>query len=390
MWKNRLGYICITAGCMVLLFMYSSPFLVYTCLLLVAAALVMGILLHREARNLKVDLNIEPAGLNGENVHPVMTLEAPVRLWASGYAMVEVSIQNLMFNTKEKKRFLMPVRGRENSFELPVATEKCGEVSVECRNVWIYDMFRLFRFRGKGFEEVRTVIFPGKVKIRLDMKRTAAGSRQEEGIVQNRRGNDPSEMFDIREYVPGDDIRSIHWKLSSKTDSLILREASDPSHYNVVVMPDFGLNQLGESATEKEINTAVGIGASVCRQLVHKGIPFCMAFPTVNGLKFKEVRSRRDYQRMLSQWLCIQIQKNSGDGLKYFVTEHMEQHFSKLIILSAGQYGQHMGSLDGQMEVTVLNTSENREDVMVSRAGTCETVEIPVKNNKDTVYRITC
>ena len=390
MWKNRLGYIFITAGCMVLLFMYSSPFLLYSLILLLLFALMMGILLKREAGTLRAELKIDPAGLNGEEIYPVMTVNADRKVWVSGYAMVEVSICNLMFDTIEQRRFFMPVNGSRNYFELPVSTEKCGEVVVECKNVWIYDLFRLFRFRGKGFDEVRTVIFPKRVKLRLDVKKTTLGARQEEGIIQNRKGNDPSEMFDIREYVPGDDIRSIHWKLSSKTDSLILRESSDPSDYSVVVMPDFGLDQLTDPATGREINASVGIGASVCRQLLQKGIPFCMAFPTANGLKFVEVKTRRDYQRMLSQWLSIKIQKNSGAGLKYFVTEHMEQYFSKLIILATGVYDQQLGSLDGHMEVTVLNVSEKREDVLVSRNGTCESIEIPVENKEDTVYRITC
>ena len=82
-------------------------------------------------------------------------------------------------------------------------------------------------------------------------------------MIQNRKGNDLSEIFDIREYVPGDDIRSIHWKLSSKTDTLILKEASDPSHYNVVILPDFGRKQLGETVSAREVNAAVGIGVAV-------------------------------------------------------------------------------------------------------------------------------
>ena len=63
--------------------------------------------------------------------------------------------------------------------------------------------------------------------IRVELDKNMTGASQEEGMIQNRKGNDPSEIFDIREYVPGDDIRSIHWKLSSKTDTLILKEASN-------------------------------------------------------------------------------------------------------------------------------------------------------------------
>ena len=40
----------------------------------------------------------------------------------------------------------------------------------------------------------------------------------------NWRGTPDLENYDLREYRPGDPLRSIHWKLSSKHDSLVVRE----------------------------------------------------------------------------------------------------------------------------------------------------------------------
>lgn len=37
-------------------------------------------------------------------------------------------------------------------------------------------------------------------------------------------GDDPSETFALREYVPGDRVRSIHWKLTEKTGEVIVRQ----------------------------------------------------------------------------------------------------------------------------------------------------------------------
>ena len=37
-----------------------------------------------------------------------------------------------------------------------------------------------------------------------------------------------SEIHDLREYRPGDSLHEIHWKLSAKTDKLIVREAEEP------------------------------------------------------------------------------------------------------------------------------------------------------------------
>lgn len=203
-------------------------------------------------------------------------------------------------------------------------------------------------------------------------------------MVQNRKGNDHSEIYDIREYMPGDDIRSIHWKLSSKTDKLILREPSDPSHYHVMILPDFGLDK---EESEDEINTAVAIGAAVARQMVRKGIPFCMALPTKDGLKLQEVTSGRDYQRMMSQWLGLKIQEKSGDGLRYFNMEHMEQCITRLFILSAGRYEENLSSLDGRIGITVLDCTNSTEGISVSKNGTCEIIELPA-GETDKVYRI--
>lgn len=43
-----------------------------------------------------------------------------------------------------------------------------------------------------------------------------------------KKGDDPSEIFDIREYADGDKIQRIHWKLSSKTGDLMVKEGSLP------------------------------------------------------------------------------------------------------------------------------------------------------------------
>ena len=43
-----------------------------------------------------------------------------------------------------------------------------------------------------------------------------------------RAGFDQSEVFEIRPYRPGDKTAQIHWKLSQKTDTLMLRQGSLP------------------------------------------------------------------------------------------------------------------------------------------------------------------
>lgn len=390
MWKSRLGYAVLIAGSFILLFFYGIPFLLYAGILLAISACGMFLFLRKDAGRIQVDFQVNSAGREGDDIHPSIVICSEKTLIAAGYVLVNISVHNEMFDSVEKKQFFLKIHEKENLFEVPVSTNRCGEVSVSCDSVKVYDLFKLFGIPVKGFREVRTVIYPHKVKLKVEVTRNFTGAPKDEGIVQNRKGNDPSEMFDIREYVPGDDVRSIHWKLSSKTDTLVLRESSDPSHYSVVILPDFGLDQIEKNNSEKEVNTAVGIGAAVCRQLIQKGIPFGMAFPSAKGLKLAEIRSRSDFQKMMSEWLSLRIQSKAGAGLQYFTMEHMEQYFTRLLILSAGHFEQNLGGLDGKIGITVLNASADRDAVLASRNGTCEIIEIPADNTGDTVYRIIC
>lgn len=391
MWKNRLGYALVMAGCAILLFFYSTPFLLYILMVMTAVALSMLCLLRRDAGFLQTEFQIHKlSGSADSQVSLKVHTASTHRILAAGSVIMDIAVRNEMFDTVEHRRLLLNLRNNKNIFQIPLSVVQCGEIRVECLNVWLCDLFRLFSFRGKKAESFNTVIYPEKVGLQVELTRNFTGSSTEEGMLQNRKGNDPSETFDIREYVPGDDIRSIHWKLSSKTDTLILRESSDPTHYQVAVMPDFGLDQMEVSASVNEMTRAVGTGAALCQQLLKKGMTFCVVLPTIKGLRTAEIGSSSDYQKVLSMWLGMRVQRSHGDGLKFFMMEHMERNFTRLLILSAGKYEQNLSGLDGKISVTVLNASDRQNEIRVSREGTCEIMEIPTIQKKDTMYRIMC
>jgi len=47
-----------------------------------------------------------------------------------------------------------------------------------------------------------------------------------------------SEIYEIREYRPGDPPRSIHWKLTAKTDKTMIRQPMEPQPFDVVIAID--------------------------------------------------------------------------------------------------------------------------------------------------------
>ena len=63
-----------------------------------------------------------------------------------------------------------------------------------------------------------------------------------------KKGDDPSQVFEVREYADGDDIRKIHWGLSSKYSKLMVKEFSLPISDSCVIVIETGIkNDIPEN-----------------------------------------------------------------------------------------------------------------------------------------------
>lgn len=396
--KNRIGYIVLMACLAVLVFLFSNQFLLFVLIQMLVLAVIMGVLSHLDAANMLVELQLVSGTQEGKDLKVKVKMYSRFPLYATRSILMGVDIENTMFCSTERKYYFMYLSGKSREVELTIPAQHCGEVKIQCAEIMLQDLLKLFRWKIRPFETVQTIVYPRAVNVHVEMSRATIGASREEGRMQNRKGNDPSEMFDIREYVPGDDIRSVHWKLSSKTENLILREGSDPSYYNMVLLPDLGRKmenaeieadgELQEISVE-EINTAVAFGTAIGERLLRLGCAFCMAVPGKNGLQLCEVRDRRDLRRMLIQWLGSPIPEYSGQALQYFMTEHLEEYFTRLLILSAGVYQQNLNILSGQIGTTVVSTRADLDTLVSSVNGSCEMIDIPVDKTAE-MYRIIC
>ena len=101
--------------------------------------------------------------------------------------------------------------------------------------ITLMDYFGILPTRAEAVALARTTVLPELFPMEVTL--LASPCYAEDGTVA-RRGEDRSEMFQLREYRAGDDIRQIHWKLSAKTDELILREASQPESRELLLFWD--------------------------------------------------------------------------------------------------------------------------------------------------------
>ena len=132
-----------------------------------------------------------------------------------------------------------------------------------------------------------------------------------ERYSQTRPGSDPSETFAIREYVPGDPIRQIHWKLSQKADTLMLRQLGLPI-VNQTLLVFRNARTERESASPDAADAMAEVFLSISRALANDGLAHTAAFLENGQFLSTEVQNEVDFRAMEARFLTLAWEADDG------------------------------------------------------------------------------
>jgi uncharacterized protein (DUF58 family) len=146
-----------------------------------------------------------------------------------------------------------------------------GNYEYRLEKVRIYDPSGLFYLDKKVRRSANVQILPEITCVGVRISEQTRNFFGDADIYDDlRAGDDCSEIFDVREFREGDKIQSIHWKLTAKTDDLLVRSDSHPLACPVVF--------LLESPTTKNVQGYLSIVASVVFSLMDAGCPHFAAW----------------------------------------------------------------------------------------------------------------
>ena len=143
---------------------------------------------------------------------------------------------------KKKRNYTVRAYCGANSTEVcefSVGCTNCEVVSMKIKKFYVYDFLNLFCLFKKVNLNGSILVLPEMSDEFLIQKIGYKISNDESMLYSDKRpGDDVTEIFAIRDYVAGDKIRNIHWKLSSKKDNLMVKDYSLPLLENDVVLVD--------------------------------------------------------------------------------------------------------------------------------------------------------
>lgn len=189
--------------------------------------------------------------------------------------IAKVRYENVFSGEKGKMKVRFSVdAGRKRDRRILVPMMNCGNVAITVEKVRIYDYLSIFAWTvGKNFETQNVLILPPLREMYLGGDRWYNETNEDsDRFSLYKKGDDPSEIFDIREYMDGDKIQRIHWKLSSKTGSLMVKEGSLPLTKAVNIFIDLCVQGTREKRHDMANHLVQGI-YSIAMFMIEHGIP---------------------------------------------------------------------------------------------------------------------
>lgn len=150
--------------------------------------------------------------------------------------------------------------------------EYCGQIHTQLGRVWTCDLLGLWCLPVRSKKgSVRTAslsVFPASFAVELS-EGTASFPRPDgESYSKQKPGDDPSELFQLRDYREGDSLRSIHWKVSTRLERLIVKEFGLPQQPAVSL-----LLEIDPSAQIAEIDRLIEAFSSLSNRLLEEQLP---------------------------------------------------------------------------------------------------------------------
>lgn len=231
---RRLGYAAALTGTLAAFLLSSGYFFCYL-LILLAVLPVLSLAVSRPlTRRVSLALSPVPARLErGQALS--FRLSARCRRGLITRITGTLEVENRLTGRKKSVRWSLPGQDGARFLAQDGPSDHCGLVVCTVKRARIWDLMGLFSWPVDLPDPAAGTVFPcfleGAPIPELEQPPRVPRLRP-------RPGGGPGEDYELRDYRPGDPLRTIHWKCSAKRGDLVVREVLEPIPSAVVLTFD--------------------------------------------------------------------------------------------------------------------------------------------------------
>lgn len=187
----------------------------------------------------------------------------------------------------------------KSSTNFKIISQHCGYLDVSITDMYLMDWFGFIPIREEYTAKANTSVLPDTFLPNIYLNLYSCEREDAENWSAIKKGNDQSELFALREYLSGDNIKQIHWKMSAKKGQLIIKEASLPIEKSLLIFWDKNIKKC----TAEEMDVMAECVASVSQSILEQGTPFVLGWTEGRDTVFENIDTDEQLLQMIPRML---------------------------------------------------------------------------------------
>lgn len=163
-----------------------------------------------------------------------------------GYKFV-LCVENKYTNETQFRKIKGIAFGKKQEITVKIKSEHCGHLKIYIKKAKAFDYLKIFGKSVNNGEICDVIVLPNIIEIEGTMVTMPTFDDEGNQYSKTKSGDDPSEIFNIRQFKDGDDPRRIHWNLSGRTDDYFVKEYGQPLMNSIVILID---NQISSTSMQ--------------------------------------------------------------------------------------------------------------------------------------------
>lgn len=260
---NGITYLLLFMCCVVLADFYKHPLFLFLLVLVITFVPISYFAANYAFKKLVFSIHFPVSyGHSGEDI--VLSLNTTLRSYiVLPNCELTYHISSPFYPCDEMRKVIYPASPFQSMhFDLPIHFERAGVYEISLSHITTYDYLHIFRFDRNLSVRKELIIYPKQLEAPA-FDRAVFGEGFDEFEETNAKGNVSSNVTDLREYIPGDRLQQIHWKLSAKVDKWMIKENESTATNQFTLLVELYLPTPESDFLEKSLSNAYSLAGAM-------------------------------------------------------------------------------------------------------------------------------
>lgn len=242
----------------------------------------------------QVHLQLDAPSVAEKGTSFPLTVRCTHGLCPCGPVSFYLHVENSVTNEQAQTKVVV-----QQTQTLTLSGEFCGclRCSVQKARLWDFCGILPVPLADAGMQKI--LVMPHTFPVAICEEAAEAPSEDCQEYAPDKKGQDRTETYQLREYAPGDDLRQIHWKLSGKRAHLLVREASYPIEHSVMLFVNRSMQEASAAQKDAVLEAAV----SISQALAENGQSFSLCW-NEETIRIQSVQEQNALPDAISALLC--------------------------------------------------------------------------------------